>query len=348
MAPKKKGVSFVKVDKIPAESTAANNATTKSKTAVVAASKAKQAKKETTSNTTAVVAAVAAAPAGKKKETKPETTSTTATSVKKAPKKLSKKDKKKCAPYVALQLRNLPDAFQEPQIRKFFAQFGVPIAQSFVQRTKKRAASRGLAYVRFAPKDDAQEKLMDVIFDECRAMNLGGKTVTAKWVTMSRMMPSRKATDARRQIEYENKTLGVPLERHNVAHFNWVQQLKNGAQTEGKANKFLKSVGIDYAFGGFAKQVPLLSKEVRVASNAAAKSVKLSRLATAIGRRKGFGNEKVLKKVLDKKRAKRKAQRQRKADKKKAGKVSSAGAAAAASPVAAEKKVAAAAAGKKK
>ena len=66
--------------------------------------------------------------------------------------KKAKKEKKKCAPYVALQLRNLPAAFQEPQLRKFLSQFGVPIAQCFVLRTVERATSRGLAYIRFAPQ----------------------------------------------------------------------------------------------------------------------------------------------------------------------------------------------------
>lgn len=347
MAPKK-GVSFVKVDKI---TTDADQKPVRS-AAPPASKTVKKAKKETSKlNRLAPVVALA----GKKKgnnnnkraggkgkvaasssATKTVTITTKnadgTTSTKTIVKRKTKQEKRKCAPYVALQLRNLPDAFQEPQIRKFLCQFGVPIAQTFVQRTAKRATSRGLAYVRFAPKDAEQEKLLDVILDECRAMNLGGKTVTAKWVTMARLMPSRKASDARRQIEYKNKTEGVPLERHNVRHFDWVNKLRGGAKTEAAGNKFLKSIGIDYAFGGFAAQVPLLSEEAKRASTAAQKSVKLFRLATAIGRRKGFSNEKMMAKVINKKAAKRKAQRQRKNEKKKSAKKDTPTAAASATP----------------
>ncbi len=378
MAPKKKGVSFVKVDKISVDSSKQEASTKKSSSSIQkqpkqtaekkiaeapptttttapkstataaktsAPSKSKKAKKETASKINRLApaaAAGAAAPAGKKG--------------KKANKKYTKADKKKCAPYVALQLRNLPDAFQEPQIRKFLCQFGVPISHCFIQRTKKRAESRGLAYIRFAPQNADQEKLMDVILDECRAMNLGGNTVSAKWVTRTRLMPSRKAADARRAVEYKNKTEGVPLERHDVRHFDWVNKLRNSAQTEAAGNKYLKSIGLDYSFGGFAQQVALLTDDIKKASTAVQKTVKLARLATAIGRKKGFTNHKVMEKALLKKRAKGKAQRVRKAAAKKAKKAISAIAATVAvvqenknktSASPATKKVAAKAAGKK-
>jgi hypothetical protein len=158
--------------------------------------------------------------------------------------------------YQALQLRHLPAVFQEPELRKFLSQFGTDVEGCYVVRTTSNA-SRGTAYVTFSPK--TSENQYDAILDECHGMLLGGNTVTAKYVTLNREMPSRKVVDARRKLDWLNKTRGRKLSQHDVTQAKSAfETLKSAAATERRTNAFLAKLGIAYEFHGFQEQLESL------------------------------------------------------------------------------------------
>jgi hypothetical protein len=215
-------------------------------------------------------AEVAPVPAAAKQQQKttpaaPKKKTTAKTNGKKAPAKAKsakggKKGKKGGKPatgaYQALQLRHLPAVFQEPELRKFLSQFGTDVEGCYVVRTTSNA-SRGTAYVTFSPK--TSENQYDAILDECHGMLLGGNTVTAKYVTLNREMPSRKVVDARRKLDWLNKTRGRKLSQHDVTQAKSAfETLKSAAATERRTNAFLAKLGIAYEFHGFQEQLESL------------------------------------------------------------------------------------------
>jgi hypothetical protein len=217
-------------------------------------------------------AEVAPVPAAAKQQQKKATpaapkkkTTTAKTNGKKAPAKAKsakggKKGKKggklATGAYQALQLRHLPAVFQEPELRKFLSQFGTDVEGCYVVRTTSNA-SRGTAYVTFSPK--TSENQYDAILDECHGMLLGGNTVTAKYVTLNREMPSRKVVDARRKLDWLNKTRGRKLSQHDVTQAKSAfETLKSAAATERRTNAFLAKLGIAYEFHGFQEQLESL------------------------------------------------------------------------------------------
>ena len=327
-ATKAKAVSFGRVDTVRVgggAAAAAKPQAAKSAVKPAPAGQKQQARKHDNSkkakaaSTPSQYAAAAAAAAAKKKKPKQVTiirsggtTTLAGRRSNKATRKSKRPSASKLKPYVALQLRNLPPTFQEPQLRKFLLQFNVPIRCMYIQRTRRTRASRGLAYVAFDGARAASQSMLDTVLAECHAMNLGGKTVMAKWVTLTRRMPSRLAADKARAVDFTNKTKRVPMVQHDLKHFDWVARLRRAAENEKAGNKFLASVGIPYAFTGFGDQSKRLPAELVRASAVATRSRSVLRTAKATAAKFGWSDGKRITKAV----AELKARRNKKKSKK--------------------------------
>lgn len=196
----------------------------------------------------------------------------TTTVVKKPRQEKASKKPKKPSSYLALAIRNLPSTFQEPELVKFFSQFGPKIDRLYVVRCRRTWRSRGIAYVKFA--DTATEEERQTLLEETHAVLLGGVMLTAKWVRLRKAMPSGGAIKRRQKFDYANRTRGVRMVLKRAKNLSSalrmgrssslpdvkaaLQRLSKLAGTEAKCNAALNKRGIPYSFDGFSSQLPIM------------------------------------------------------------------------------------------
>jgi hypothetical protein len=168
--------------------------------------------------------------------------------------------------YPVLQLRHVHPQFEEPQLIKFFSQFGATVVNTYCVRSKKNHQSKGVCYVQFD-----NNSVLPTVIDECHGMLLGGFTVRARRVYMTRPMPTKPSIISRRRKAEIIAAQGVRLNRFDIAAKQKVVAaenpkrvvgfLKKYSEAEKKSNERNTFLGIDYAFNGYQNQLASVKKE---------------------------------------------------------------------------------------
>ena len=168
--------------------------------------------------------------------------------------------------YPVLQLRHVHPQFEEPQLIKFFSQFGTKVVNAYCVRSKNNHQSKGVAYVQFE-----DSKVLPTVIDEVHGMLLGGFTVRARRVYMTRAMPTKPSIISRRRKAEIIAARGVRLNRFDLSKKQKhaasenpkrvVGFLKKYAEAEKKSNERNKMLGIDFAFNGYQNQLASVKKE---------------------------------------------------------------------------------------
>lgn len=171
-----------------------------------------------------------------------------------------KGEKKEKVSHTVLQLRHLPKEFEEPQLQRFFSQFGANVVSAFCVRSKRNHQSLGTAFVQF---DD--NSVLPTVIDECHGMLLGGRTVRARRVRINRPLPTKKAIQARMNRAHAIEARGVKMNQFDLGKKQAeaaakdikkvVGYLIKYSRTETRQNDLLKELGIDYQFSGFKDQL---------------------------------------------------------------------------------------------
>eukprot|EP00758_Cryptobia_borreli_P001899 Tbor_TRINITY_DN2621_c0_g1::TRINITY_DN2621_c0_g1_i1::g.17923::m.17923/K14838/NOP15; nucleolar protein 15 len=169
--------------------------------------------------------------------------------------------------YSVLQLRHLPEEFEEPQLIRFFSQFGARVVNTYCVRNQKNHKSKGIAYVQFDKED-----VIPHVVEECHGMLLGGFTVRARKVRMNRPMPNKLKIINRRKKAFDISAKGMELKRFDLGEKQAaaakedikkvVGYLIKYANNEKKNNERNNKVfGIDYTFDGFQSQLKKVDRK---------------------------------------------------------------------------------------
>eukprot|EP00658_Telonema_sp_P-2_P050646 TRINITY_DN3866_c0_g1_i3.p1 TRINITY_DN3866_c0_g1~~TRINITY_DN3866_c0_g1_i3.p1 ORF type:complete len:257 (+),score=118.90 TRINITY_DN3866_c0_g1_i3:130-900(+) len=169
--------------------------------------------------------------------------------------------------YPVLQLRHVHPQFEEPQLIKFFSQFGATVVNTYCVRSKKNHQSKGICYVQFD-----NNSVLPTVIDEVHGMLLGGFTVRARRVYMTRSMPTKPSIISRRRKAEIIAAQGVRLNRFDVAAKQKVAVAEDPkraagylikyANAEKKSNERNAFLGIDYSFTGYQNQLASVKKDL--------------------------------------------------------------------------------------
>lgn len=147
---------------------------------------------------------------------------------------------------------HLPRGLFEPQIRKYFEQFG-KVQRLRLSRSKKTGGSKGYAFVEFDCDEVAK------IVAETMNNYLMGERLIKCHVVPPEKVHEKLFVGSQRNFK---KPSQPAVARYNKAHSE--EQIKKMTQKlvrkESKLRKRLAENGIDYDFPGFAAQVPQKKK----------------------------------------------------------------------------------------
>ena len=171
--------------------------------------------------------------------------------------------------YKAVELRFLPEAFQEMELTKFLNQFGAKVINCVCLRHKKTNSSRGIALIRFDNED-----VIPTVIEECDGMMLGDRTVRARHVFLTRPLPPPKAVVKRQLLDKRRRTRGASLKRFVNSKVQPKDERKRDvtavvgaimkhAKHEKETMANLKKMGINYNFTGFRDQLSRLPRGIK-------------------------------------------------------------------------------------
>jgi len=185
-------------------------------------------------------------------------------------------------PRGVIYVGHIPDGFMEPQMRKFFGQFG-RVTRLRISRSKKTARSKGYAFVEFEEESVAEivAKTMNgyLLFDKtlvCTQMEkekvhpmlFKGHKRRMINTSFSRRRKHTAAVNDRPTVEVNGEKLPQHTER----------QAGRRKKSDKKLNGLLKDLGVDYDISGADDQSRPKSPKA-----AAAKSPKLAAKASPKG-----------------------------------------------------------------
>jgi len=198
--------------------------------------------------------------------------------------------------YPVLQLRHVHPQFEEPQLIKFFSQFGATVVNTYCVRSKKNHQSKGICYVQFD-----NNSVLPTVIDEVHGMLLGGFTVRARRVYMTRSMPTKPSIISRRRKAEIIAAQGVRLNRFDVAAKQKVAVAEDPkravgylikyAEAEKKSNERNTFLGIDYSFTGYQTQLASVKKDLFITKkdkeeSKAAKAALVAKKAAEVAEKK--------------------------------------------------------------
>lgn len=157
-------------------------------------------------------------------------------------------------PRGVIYVGHIPDGFMEPQMKKFFSQFG-QVTRLRLSRSKKNAKSKGYAFVEFG-----EESVAKIVAETMQGYLLFDKTLVCHVLPKDKCHPLLFKGHKRRMMD----TSGLRLRKHKAMYNDRPTVEVNGEQVprrtlhQGKRRKAadkklastLKDLGVDYDFTG--------------------------------------------------------------------------------------------------
>lgn len=148
---------------------------------------------------------------------------------------------------------HIPDGFFEPQMRKFFSQFG-KVTRLRISRSKKTAKSKGYAFVEFE-----EESVAKIVAETMQGYLLFDKTLVCHQLPREKCHPMlfkgckrrmMNQTNARRKRHTQkyNDRPKVDVDGEQVPRVT-TRQAARRTQSDKKLAKTLADLGVDYDFG---------------------------------------------------------------------------------------------------
>jgi nucleolar protein 15 len=135
----------------------------------------------------------------------------------------------------------VPRGFFEPQMKKYFAQFG-PVTKLRLSRNKKTGASKHYAFVEFASAEVA-----DIVARTMDNYLMFGHILKCKLIPADQVSPDLfKGANQRFKVDPRNKKAGLAMER-GAEREVWEKRVVNENKRRSGRNKALKA-DFDYEF----------------------------------------------------------------------------------------------------
>jgi len=162
-------------------------------------------------------------------------------------------DKEPTEPRGVIYVGHIPDGFFEPQMRKFFSQFG-KVTRLRISRSKKTAKSKGYAFVEFE-----EESVAKIVAETMQGYLLFDKTLVCHVLPREkchpmlfkgckrRMMNQTNARRTRHTKKYNDRPK-VEVDGEQVPRLT-TRQAARRTQSDKKLNKILADLGVEYDIG---------------------------------------------------------------------------------------------------
>lgn len=162
-------------------------------------------------------------------------------------------DKEPVEPRGVIYVGHIPDGFFEPQMRKFFSQFG-KVTRLRISRSKKTAKSKGYAFVEFE-----EESVAKIVAETMQGYLLFDKTLVCHVLPREKCHPMlfkgckrrmMNQTNARRKRHTQkyNDRPKVEVDGEQLPRLT-TRQAARRTQSDKKLNKILADLGVDYDIG---------------------------------------------------------------------------------------------------
>jgi nucleolar protein 15 len=144
-------------------------------------------------------------------------------------------------PSLTIWSSRVPRGFFEPQMKKYFAQFG-PVTKLRLSRNKKTGASKHYAFVEFASAEVA-----DIVARTMDNYLMFGHILKCKLIPADQVSPDLfKGANQRFKVDPRNKKAGLAMER-GAEREVWEKRVVNENKRRSGRNKALKA-DFDYEF----------------------------------------------------------------------------------------------------
>jgi nucleolar protein 15 len=163
-------------------------------------------------------------------------------------------DKEPQEPRGVVYVGHIPEGFAEPQMRKFFSQFG-KVTRLRLSRSKKNAKSKGYAFVEFE-----EESVAQIVANTMHKYLLFGKTLQCHLMEKSKQHPMLFKGFKKKLMNYSNMRRKKFRATHNDRPKQEVdgqemprRTTRQASRKERSANKLkgvLANLGVDYDVDG--------------------------------------------------------------------------------------------------
>jgi RNA recognition motif-containing protein len=187
-------------------------------------------------------------------------------------------DEEEKEPRGVLYVGHIPDGFFEPQMKKFFAQFG-KVTRLRISRSKKNAKSKGYAFVEFE-----EESVAKIVAETMQGYLLFDKTLVCHMLPKDKQHPLLFKGYRRMMVNSEHKRRRKHMSTYNDRPTVEVdgeqlprrtqRQADRRTRSEKKLAGVLANLGVEYDFSGANEVVQ--SRGAKSPKKGAAPSPKLS------------------------------------------------------------------------
>mmetsp|Transcript_32354 Transcript_32354/g.68944 ORF Transcript_32354/g.68944 Transcript_32354/m.68944 type:complete len:299 (-) Transcript_32354:50-946(-) len=162
----------------------------------------------------------------------------------------SEEEEEEAEPRGVVYLGHIPKGFFEPQMRKFFGQFG-KLTRMRMARSKKNAGSKGYAFLEFA-----EESVAKIVADTMNGYLLFGKKLDCHLVTKDKQHPklfkgcrkrmvNMSGLRRRKAASVHNNKPTIEIDGEKVPQLT-TRQDRNQSKRQNKLQSLLSTLDIDY------------------------------------------------------------------------------------------------------